>query len=142
MAKRAPVVRAERVKPTAQTEAKKRPCIINTLYNGKIISGVEQGAAWEILEAFDVITGFLKIRGTNIDGLPAGRRDLSPRAVRLCKRYAAWGAKLVKDRHIRPIVVVEWLEMERPLTSPGETRLLVAALRDWNVVDFPERGAY
>lgn len=135
MTKRPPVVRAERVKPTAETVAKKRPCLIRTLYEGNVIDGRDQEAAWEILETFDIITGHLGIRGANIDGIPPGRRSLSERAVRLWKRYAEWGARLVKDRHIRPILVVEWLAMERPLTCQAETRLLQAALRDWNVVD-------
>jgi hypothetical protein len=142
MTPRSPVVRAERIKPTAQTVAKAKPCLIKTLYEANTIDGYEQEAAWEILEAFTIMTGFLGYRPLILDGLPKGRGGLSERGDRLWRRYVAWGNTLVKNRHIRPIVVVEWLEMERVLKCMDETKLLRSALRDWNVIDFPQKVGY
>jgi len=127
-----PVVRAERVVPTAQTLAKARGCIIRRLYEVGTIDGQEQDAALEIVEAFTVITGFLGIRPVNIDALPSGRAVMGARAARLWDRYVAWGNELLRRRRLRPHVVVEWLEMDRPLARRDETEMLVAALRDWS----------
>lgn len=137
--RRPPVVRAERILPTPETLARARGCIIDKLYRAQIIDGLEQEAAWEILEAFKIITGFMGIRPMLLDGLPKGRGGLSPRAAHLWDHYVAWGNSLVARRYIRPHVIVEWLEMDRELHFRSETKLLKKCLQDWRVVDFPKR---
>lgn len=131
MTVRHPVVRAERVKPTAETLAKSKGCIIRILYEGHIIDGPEQDAALEIVEAFSIMTSALGIRPLMLDEMPGGRQALNERAARLWDHYVKWGQQLVARRHIRPHVIVEWLEMDRQLNHQNETKLLVESLKDW-----------
>jgi hypothetical protein len=125
------VNRGERVAATPETVLKARGCVIRKLYEAQAIDGQEQDAALEIVEAFTFITSAIGIRPLLLDGLDKGRSDLNERACRLWDQYLRWGRELVRRRHIRPHLVVEWLLMERHLTDRGEVDLLVGSLRDW-----------
>lgn len=125
------VNRAERVAATPETIAKQRGCIIRKLYEAKLIDGQEQDAALEICRAFTVIVGRLGYRPMDLSRMDRGGSEMPKDVARLWDKYCAWGNDLIKRRHIRPHVVVEWLEMERSLAHKDEVSLLCRALRDW-----------
>lgn len=125
------VNRAERVQATPETIAKARGCIIRRLYEANLIDGQEQDAALEICRAFRVIVSRLGYRPMDLSNLDQGGGDPASDACRLWAKYLTWGRALVARRHIRPHIVVEWLEMERSLVVADEVSLLRSALRDW-----------
>lgn len=120
---------AERVAATPETIAKARGCILAKLYVEKEIDSGEMDSGYEIMSAFRVITNHIGYKPLNLDRL-AGHGTMGPKAERLYARYVEWGNELIRRRHIRPHVVVEWLEMERRLDR-GAVPTLRHALRDW-----------
>lgn len=130
------VNRAERVQATPETVAKARGCVIDRLFKlGETdaksgLDPMQHEAAWEILEAFKVMTGFLGYRPIDLSRGDRGHAEMGPKALRLWSQYVRWGNALVQRRHVRPHVVVEWLLMERTL-DPGAVPVLKGALNDW-----------
>lgn len=122
---------SERVAATPETAAKARGCIIRRLYEAKLIDGQEQDAALEICRAFTVIVGGLGYRPMDLSAMDRSSGDMAGDATALWGKYLTWGRALIARRHIRPHVVVEWLEMERMFVSDHEVGLLRSALRDW-----------
>ena len=130
------VNREERVAATPETVLKARGCIINGLYRSQdrsfSIDSQQYESAWEILEAFTVITGFLGFRPVDLARADREHLTMGKKAVRLWDQYVRWGNELIRRRHLRPHVVVEWLQMERELD-----REAIGALRnsldDWSV---------
>jgi len=130
------VNREERVAATPETIAKARGCIVNRLFQSQDvqfrIDAQQYESAWEIMEAFEVITAALGYRPLEMSPLDKGRGNMGPKAVRLWDQYVRWGNDLIRRRHIRPHVVVEWLKMERQFDREA-IGLLRGALDDWSL---------
>lgn len=130
------VNKEERVSATPETQAKARGCVINRLFvSGDVefsIDSQQYEAAWEILEAFEVITGVLGYRPMDLSPIDKGKGSMGAKAVRLWDQYVRWGNELIKRRHIRPHVVVEWLKMERDFDREA-IGTLRKSLDDWSL---------
>jgi hypothetical protein len=130
------VNREERVAATPETVAKARGCIVNRLFqSGDLkfsIDSQQYEAAWEIMEAFEVITGVLGYRPMDLTRADRGESRMGAKAIRLWDQYVRWGNELIKRRHIRPHVVVEWLKMERQFDREA-IGLLRGSLDDWSL---------
>jgi len=127
--KRHPVLRAARIPATSQTVAKSRGCVIRRLYESREIDGAQQEAAWEIAEAFRLLTAYLGVKPVDLDRIGAsGRETFSERASRLTSIYVAWARDFGQRAQVRPHVIVEMIEMERPIDS---LPLLRRALDAW-----------
>ena len=126
----------ERVAATPETLAKARGCIVNRLFQSKDVTfridSQQYEAAWEIMEAFEVITGVLGYRPLDLSPIERGRGSMGRKAVRLWDQYVRWGNDLIRRRNIRPHVVVEWLKMERQFDREA-IGLLRGALDDWSL---------
>jgi hypothetical protein len=72
-------------------------------------------AGTEIVEAFRAITRELGFQPLDLERVGTGRRDMTPRELRLSVIYFAWGTELTRRLFVRPHVVVEWVEDQRQM---------------------------
>lgn len=127
--KRHPVLRAARIPATSQTVAKARGCVIRRLYESREIDGSQQEAAWEIAEAFRLLTAYLGVKPVDLDRVGvAGRETFSERASRLTSIYILWARGFDPRQPVRPHTIVEMIEMERVL---DDLTLMRRALDAW-----------
>jgi hypothetical protein len=139
--RRKAVDRTERVKPSAMAEAKKQPWLMAVLLqrgpdnNGT--SAEQHEAAIEIVGGFDALTRAVSMRAASPDraiiGTDGVHLDLDGHGLRLASIYLRWATELLKRFRLRGPVVVEWVNMERPLARE-HVPLLVRALDLWGTV--------
>ena len=134
-AKRAKVDRAERVGPTPETVAKLRPWRMQQLLE----RGPDQGgidaqafeAAVDIAESFRLITAVVGFKPLDLGRIGVGNGGMGARGERASRVYIAWGNELKRRLHVRPHIVVEWIEDERALNDAGSINLLNRSLNLW-----------
>lgn len=125
-------------KPTSQTSAKLQPDPLWTLSRRGVLTQEQIQAAWDIRQAFEVITVPVRLRKAALEKIDCGAKEYveTSQVLRLLKRYNDWIDELTRYRlQAGPVldVVVESIscrEVDRRRgVRKGATRaLLIEAL--------------
>lgn len=83
-------------------------------------------AALRIKDAFDLVTRAVGYRPLDLGRIGVGHGECGARASLLIAIYVAWGNEMIRRYHVRPHVVVEWIDMERHLGRDAEPILIKA----------------
>jgi hypothetical protein len=106
-----------------QLTVARKPWSLNALLElGRKDGGIDADqftAGTDIVEAFRAITRELGFRPLDLERVGIGRRDMTPRELRLSVIYFAWGVELTRRLFVRPHVIVEWIEDERQILLDG-----------------------
>lgn len=148
--RRAPVKREERVGPTPETAAKLKPWPMNELVAASKISTAQYEAAIQIVQAFRFISSTVGFKPLDLGKIGGGHGEIGAAGERKFAVYKRWGnsvqgfvpedaPKIVAKRikaaslNVRPHVIVEMIEDERPIHSSMLKTLSIAISR-WQEV--------
>jgi hypothetical protein len=132
--KRRYVKSAERVKPSALAEAKKRPWPMREMLVAGDITAQQFEAGIEIVAGFDALTAVINLRGGAVSGRVVAQSvlaEISEAQARSAAIYLGYGQEVLKRFGVRARWIADFVRGDDPLQSGG-LPLLADVLDLWH----------
>lgn len=144
--RRVPVQREERVGPTPETAAKLKPWPMNELVAAGELSTAQYETAIQIVQAFKFISSTVGFKPLDLGKIGGGHGEIGAAGERKFAVYKRWGNSVqgfvppdaplptamrirMESLSVRPHVIVEMIEDERPIHSNMLQTLSIAITR-------------